>query len=137
MSKLAVDTNVFVYALDKDSKYHHWSRSILSSNKFELYTTSKNITELLTVLTARKGFDLDLNVALKYAKSISRSIRVLFPDHLSMELLFEMSSRYKYRGIKVHDLEIAAIALSNEVYEIATQNSTDFKKIKELNVLSI
>ncbi len=137
MTKVVIDTNVLVYAIDRDSKFHHWSQSILNSNKFEIYTTSKNLSELLSVLTSSKGFNLNIKDAVSYTQNIAQSLHILFPDHLSTTEFMELCQKYKYKGSMVHDLEIAAIALSNDINTIITKNLKDFKKIKELKVISI
>lgn len=137
MIKAVVDTNVFVYAIDRDSKYHHWSQSILNSNKYDLYTTSKNLSELLSVLSSSKGFNLSIKEAVAYVHKITKSIRILFPDHISLNEFFNICVKYSFKGVFVHDLEIAAITLSNDIDTIITKNAKDFKNIKGLQVVSL
>lgn len=50
MNKILVDTNVLIYSIDEDSKYFDSAQKIFSE-ELELYTTSKNLSEFLTVVT--------------------------------------------------------------------------------------
>ena len=50
MSKLLLDTNVLIYSIDEGSKYFNKAHNIFSE-QFELYTTSKNLSEFLSVIT--------------------------------------------------------------------------------------
>ena len=49
--RILIDTNILIYSIDVDSKFHHKSIKLLPNPDNELYTTSKNISEFLVVLT--------------------------------------------------------------------------------------
>jgi len=51
MNNLLLDTNVLIYAIDEDSKYFHSVQRLLYSDNVKLFTTSKNISEFLAVVT--------------------------------------------------------------------------------------
>jgi len=51
MSKVLVDTNIFVYGIDEDSAFFKRARKILEQDKYQLATTSKNLIEFLAVTT--------------------------------------------------------------------------------------
>lgn len=63
MNKLLLDTNVLIYAIDEDSKYLAKAHSLFFG-QFDLYTTLKNISEFLSVIT-RIPNPLTLRDALK------------------------------------------------------------------------
>jgi len=44
MSKILVDTNVFIYAFDESSQFHKKTVAILENEENELFTTTKNIS---------------------------------------------------------------------------------------------
>ena len=54
MSKILVDTNVLIYSLDKNSRYHLASISLLSNPNYSLYVSTKNISEFVAVATKQK-----------------------------------------------------------------------------------
>ncbi|MCU4137425.1 MAG: hypothetical protein MW689_000996 [Thermodesulfobacteria bacterium] len=65
--QILVNTNVFIYAIDQDSKFHKQAFKFLSNNKdVELFTTSKNITETLVVLTRDEDLIYPLKNVLNY-----------------------------------------------------------------------
>jgi predicted nucleic acid-binding protein len=44
-NSILIDTNVFVYAVDADSKFHQWALGVLSDSNRTLFTTSKNTSD--------------------------------------------------------------------------------------------
>ena len=128
MSKVLVDTNVLVYAIDADSKYYEKSRSLLFDPTKEVFTTSKNIAEFLSVLTRAKK-SISIEDAVKTADDFSHFISVIYPDARSFSLFKRLLLRHKPSGLTVHDMEIASIALSNYISCIATFNTKDFAAI--------
>ncbi len=79
-SSLLVDTNILIYAIDADSKFHEKAQELLLNPEYELYTTSKNITEFLVVLTRTKSVRLDVIVILKILRNILSNFIVLYPS---------------------------------------------------------
>ena len=47
MNKVLLDTNVLIYSIDEESKYFNIAQKLIYSYKFELFTTSKNISEFI------------------------------------------------------------------------------------------
>ncbi len=46
MNKILIDTNVLIYSIDEDSEFFESSRKMLFDDNYEIYTTSKNLSEL-------------------------------------------------------------------------------------------
>jgi len=136
MSNVLIDTNVLIYAIDKSSSYHLWASRFFNDTSFSCYTTSKNLSELLCVLTRGPEPALAIEEALNAVKVFVTHCRVLYPDSTSWQLLSDWVIKYSVRGLLVHDYEIASIAVSHGITTIATVNRGDFKKITEIAVLS-
>ncbi|MEO8664667.1 MAG: PIN domain-containing protein [Ignavibacteria bacterium] len=64
MNKLLVDTNVLIYSTNYDSKYFDETYKFISDAKYELYTTSKNLSEYLSVITRYPSNPLNISKAL-------------------------------------------------------------------------
>jgi predicted nucleic acid-binding protein len=64
MNNILIDTNVLVYALDADSKFHEKSKSLVENENHNLFTTSKNLSELLVVLTRGPEVSISIDRAL-------------------------------------------------------------------------
>ena len=60
MSKILVDTNILIYTVDQDSKFHTKSKQFVQNTSYDLYTTLKNISKFLVLLT--RGLDATVSV---------------------------------------------------------------------------
>lgn len=63
-NSVLLDTNVFIYALDADSKFHEQSKLFLQNPDYQLSTTSKNISEFLVVLTRTESVKIQITHAM-------------------------------------------------------------------------
>jgi len=59
MTKVGIDTNIFIYTLDKSSTFHEKCYNFLKDNENDLYTTTKNISEYIAVCT-KIGIDSEI-----------------------------------------------------------------------------
>ena len=65
MTNVLVDTNILLYAIDEDSKYFIEVQSFLNNKAFNFFTTSKNISEFLSVITRIPKNAFPINEALQ------------------------------------------------------------------------
>jgi predicted nucleic acid-binding protein len=137
MSKVLVDTNILVYGIDEDSKFFKRARKILEQEKYQLVTTSKNLIEVLAVITKSSGYNLNNDTALEIVEEIIQSIEIVYPTQESMAIFLDLMNRHQPKGLKVHDFEIISIGLAYGVHEVATFNTKDFKSIKEISLAEI
>lgn len=135
MNKILVDTNILIYAIDEDSKFHQTSKNLIQNPDFDLYITSKNIAEFLTVLTRSENISETIDGAIKLLDDLIGYFTVLYPSAASTEMLIELLKKYKPRGLRVHDFEIISIGIVNGVDTIATKNISDFKGISEVQLI--
>ncbi len=136
MNKILLDTNILIYAIDADSKYHKKSLDLIYDSTLSLYTTSKNISEFLVVLTRTEAIRIEVKEALEILLdllSIS-NITVLYPTEESSEVFYNLIKKYNPSGLRIHDFEIISIGLSCGIRKIATRNISDFKNIKEVEI---
>ena len=136
MNKILIDTNLLIYSVDADSLYHHRAQNLLLDLSNELFTTSKNISEFLSVITRGKT-SVSMVDAIGAVDDFSRFIKIIFPDNQSQIIFRKMLLRYKPSGLLIHDFEIAAIALSNNITHLATFHHSHFALIKELKLIKI
>jgi len=133
MNSVFLDTNVLIYSIDEDSKYFSASQKLIYNKNLKLYTSSKNISEMLAVLTRHPHKKISIKKAVNVIKGILTHVDLLFPDEKSCILFFEVLLQYKPSGLKIHDFEIISIAKANGVDSIATFNVKDFKNVEGLN----
>jgi predicted nucleic acid-binding protein len=129
MSKLLVDTNILIYSKDSSSVFHDFAERVIKSNT-KLYTTSKNLSEYYAVVTKGSSPLLSPLEALKDICEFVAILEVLYPSPISHEKLLQLAAKYQPKGLKIHDLEIAAIGLVNGIGTIATANKSDFQNIE-------
>lgn len=134
MISLLVDTNVLIYVKDRSSEFHAWAQSIFHG-EFTLYTTSKNLSEYYAATTRGEEPLLSAEMALSDLSDFTRFCQILFPDPTSQDVLFRLLSEVKPAGLKVHDFEIASIAIANGISHLATNNPDDFKRIAGLELI--
>lgn len=134
MNKLLLDTNILIYAIDQESKFFTDARKVLESSDYHLLTTSKNLSELLTVITRSSGYDLNMKLGLAILEEILTGVSVIYPNHESLARFLELIGRYEPVGLHIYDFEIISIALANGIDHIATFNRDDFKQVKEITL---
>ncbi|MGR3309574.1 MAG: type II toxin-antitoxin system VapC family toxin [Candidatus Brocadiales bacterium] len=137
MSKILVDTNILVYAIDEDSRFYSKSRKLLLNSNFDLFTTSKNLSEFLVVVTRGRVISLSIEDAIAAIKDFSGVFTILYPTEGSFVVFEELLQKYKPTGLKIHDFEIVSIGLANGINQIATFNSKDFEGVEEINIEKI
>jgi len=133
MSKLLLDTNVLIYSIDEGSKYFKKAQNIFSE-QFELYTTSKNLSEFLSVVTRIPKDPLSLKDALFVVKDFTKVATILYPSEESFLIFQNLLHKYQPIGLQIHDYEILSIGLANQVKTVATFNEKDFKKVEEIEL---
>ncbi len=135
MNKLLIDTNILVYAIDKDSKYNSRAIELLNDPKYDLYTTSKNLSEFFVVLTKGKEVIVTINQSIEILENLLQNFIILYPSEKTYLKFRELLLRYNPKGLLIHDFEIACIALENEIDQVATINTKDFINIAEITLI--
>lgn len=137
MNNVLFDTNLLIYSIDEDSKYFNSVQELLSNESLKLYTTSKNISEFLSVITRIPNSTISVNEALNIIEEFRSTFTILYPTEKSYLIFVELLKKYSPRGLKIHDYEIISIALTNNIKSIATKNQKDFSGIEEIELVSI
>lgn len=135
MNRLLIDTNILIYSKDSSSSFHSVALNVIQGN-FKLFTTSKNLSEYYAVVTKGVNPLLTPAEALSDVHEFSALCEILYPSPVSQQKLLELITIHQPKGLKIHDLEIAAIALVSKINSIATINTSDFKNIQGLNVVN-
>lgn len=134
MSKLLIDTNLLIYSIDQESKYFEKTNALFNNNKYSLYTTSKNLSEFLSVVTRLPYSPLNSNEAIAAVKSFQKLFVTLYPSSESYGIFIDLVKKHDGICLKIHDIEIVSIAISHEITSIATINKKDFDYIIGIDV---
>ncbi len=136
MNKVLLDTNVLIYSIDEDSKYYSQTKKLIFESSSELFTSSKNISEFLSVITRLPGNILSIKNALAVVQDFTDIFTILYPSEASFSIFKKLLQKYQPTGLKIHDFEIISIGLANGISAIATVNIKDFKNISEVELFS-
>ncbi len=134
MINLLVDTNVWIYSLDKMSIHYQIAETILSKTNHSLFITSKNISELFAVTSKKK---IDFKLFFDSYKKIKTVSNILFPSQESLSIFEYLIQKYEPIGNQVFDIEIVSIMLANDISHIATFNKKDFSHVTEIKILEL
>ena len=63
-NSVLLDTNVLIYGIDADSKFHDQSQKLLLNQSYEFVTTSKNISVFLVALTRAESVKISVDQTL-------------------------------------------------------------------------
>lgn len=137
MNNVLLDTNILLYAIDEESKYFKSVQRLLNSDTINFFTTSKNISEFLSVITRIPNSSISVEKALFILNDFQNSFRILYPTEESYVIFIDLLKKYTPHGLKIHDYEIVSIALSNKIKNIATINKKDFERIEEIKLVPI
>lgn len=135
--KLLVDTNIMVYAVDEDSRYHERAQRLIYESNEELLTTSKNLSEFLAVVTKGEPPALSTEEALNTLLELTEAFTIFYPTNYTFVIFQNLLLKYQPTGLRIHDFEIASIGLGNGINRLATVNRKDFEEIEELELVGI
>jgi len=136
-NKLLVDTNILIYAIDEDSRYHRQSLYLIQNSEYNLFLTSKNITEFFVALTRNSDINISSRECLQCLDSLLFYFDVIYPNQGSFEKFKYLIYKYNPSGLWIHDLEIISIAMEYNILKIATKNLQDFEKVEEVEIIQI
>ena len=134
MSKLLVNTDLLIYAIDEDSQFYDRARRLLYESGHELFTTSRNISEFIAVVTRDNPPLLSVHQAVKLADEIEQNFTVLYPTPDSSRILRGLLRKYQAVGPQLHEFEIVSISLSCQVTLLGTLNERYFRGITEIEL---
>ncbi|KAF0146805.1 MAG: hypothetical protein FD143_3239, partial [Ignavibacteria bacterium] len=88
MNNVLLDTNILLYAIDEESKYYKSVHRLLNTDTINFFTTSKNISEFLSVITRIPNSSISVEKALFILNDFQNSLRILYPtEELSKTIL--------------------------------------------------
>ncbi|MBK8563132.1 MAG: hypothetical protein MUC59_14150 [Saprospiraceae bacterium] len=130
-TKKLVDSNILVYAYDANSAFHQRAVTFLTNPGFDYYLTTKNITEYFAVLSKMNE---PFPKVWQFYQSAMANCTLLYPTPSSHAIFETLLQKYQPKGNRIYDLEIASIAIANQIPDIGTHNVKDFDGIAEINV---
>lgn len=133
--RILIDTNVLVYAKDQLSDFHQRAFDFIESYEAEFLVSTKNFSEYLVVTTRGDNPLSSVEDAVEDIQEFSQRFSVVYPSFQSQQRLLTLLQQYTIRGKRIHDMELAAIALASQADGIATFNVKDFAVVTETKVI--
>jgi predicted nucleic acid-binding protein len=101
--------------------------------------TTQILREYLVVLTRGDVFETTFTVseALDELEALLTSLEVLGETEETATRLRDLIRRYQVRGKQIHDANIVAVMSSYGISRLATYNSIDFERFKEVMLASV
>lgn len=132
-----IDTNILVYATNKDSAYFKESKKILeiiAKGEIKGVITPQNVFEYISVVTSKKRVfnPVSTHVAVSAIEHfIESGIKIIYPLEESLNEGLKLADMVKVRGQKVFDVYLAATLIDNNIRFLITANDKDFDAFKK------
>lgn len=133
--KTAVDTNILIYATNRNSIFHKKAKLFLEKSlpSKTLSLTTQNIAEFYAIITNGKIIEkpLNQNQAIKVIQAFIKSgyFQIITPKNTTLFLLLQLLKRYSVKSREIHDLHLAATLIDNGIKTIYTADVTVFKRL--------
>ncbi|MDT3740682.1 MAG: type II toxin-antitoxin system VapC family toxin [Candidatus Kapabacteria bacterium] len=138
MENFLIDTNVLIYAINNDSEFHQSSRKLFETalnNDLNFFVSINNLLEFFAIVTDNKRVQNPLtpNQAREVINIISESkIKIIHADIVALNKTLEIAVELQKSKQVIFDFLIAAIMISNDIKNIITYNTKDFKSIAQI-----
>lgn len=136
--KILIDSNILIYSLLKKSPYFETSRDILKKTE-SLFISSQNLIETYRVITSKQFQVEDVftpNEANEILDIFSNNMNLVYPRRETLMILKNLFSKYEISSYDVYDANLVATMIDFGINYIYTNNDSDFKKYKEINVVN-
>ena len=130
-TKLVLDTNILIYGINEESRYAEEIKRVLENPRYQIFVTSKQISEFICVLSKLGRYDVIENEL----PVILSKFKVIFPNRRSVHIFQQLINKYKPVGNRVFDIEIVSIMLSKKIKNLYSINVRDFNDIEEIKLI--
>ncbi len=136
--KIFLDTNVLIYLSCEESLFHKTSVDNFKEIKehYELWTSTQVLREYAVVMTRKDFVEKpltnreiinDLNIWMQTLSICGENVE-------NVKILNELIKKYKVAGKRIHDANIVAAMIANEIKLLWTYNVNDFRSFKEIKI---
>jgi predicted nucleic acid-binding protein len=141
--RVFIDTNVLVYStfVDFEPEKHLdciKTLNVLDQSGKSLFISAQVLREFYAIVTNDKIFPKPLTSkqALRKIREFILRFSLILEKETTLPTLIGLIERYPVSRQKIHDLNIVATMMDNEVSHLFTYNTKDFRQIKEIHLLN-
>lgn len=137
-----IDTNILVYANNKDSEFHSICKSIVEKavkHETESVIAIQNLTELYAIITDKRRVEHPMSPAKakELLKFYRRSnIRIIAPTPKTIDTVIGLIEKHNPKSQSIFDYLLIAAMMDNGVFSIYTANSEHFKHFDSITVIN-
>ena len=134
-TKLAFDTNIWIYLLDRKSSFHNLARKAFAKVEkegWEIIIAQQNLLELIEVLIAWYGY-LPKAAIREAQMIIGHNVRIVQPLPQTLNTYFTLAA-LSLKKNNNFDLYLAATLLDNGIKNLVTNDKSGFKGLKGIEV---
>lgn len=137
-----IDTNILVYANNKDSPFHAVCKSIVEkaiNGEIESAVAIQNLIEFYAVITDKRRVEHPLSPT--KAKELiefykGNNIRIIAPMPHTIDTITKLIEKYSPKSQSIFDYFLVATMLDNSIYMIYTADSEHFKQFDSIKIIN-
>lgn len=139
---ILLDTNVLVYAQEKQSEFFERSRALIEKG-FEgtalLCVCPQVLMEFHSTVTNPKRVTKPVSVSESLAQIekylLSRNILKVYPSESTLDETLRLISSYGIRKQETYDTQLVSTMLTNNISQLYTFNINHFRQFEEIKAL--
>ncbi|CAN5210752.1 hypothetical protein BH09PAT2_BH09PAT2_10190 [soil metagenome] len=134
---MLVDTNIIVYALNRESPKYKIAHELIDSNEGKFVIAQQNIFECLRIIT-HPVFPqhMQMPTAIDLMQKALPFFSIIGPNITTHIIAFELIQEYAITENNVYDAFLVATMLSNDIDSIYTDNDRHFSKFEMIRVIN-
>lgn len=141
MTASLLDTNILVYANNKDSPFHKISQQLVEhalNDNIGAVLAVQNLVELYAIITDKKRVEHPLNcdTAKRLIEFYENHIVIIHPTQHTVRTLAKLIGIYKPSAQSIFDCFLAATMLDNNIHKIYTADAKHFEPFDFIDVVN-
>ncbi len=141
--RVFVDTNILIYSTFEDFEPEKHLQCVDTLNRLLqaetiLFVSSQILREYFAITTNKNIFKKPLTYkqAAAKMKEFMATFTLVYEKESTIHVLIALIGKYAILQQKIHDMNIVATMLDNNITHLLTYNAKDFRKISEIKLLS-
>ena len=141
--RVFVDTNILIYSTFEDFEPEKHLQCVDTLNRLLqaetiLFVSSQILREYFAIATNKNIFKKPLTYkqANMKMKEFLATFTLVHEKESTIQVLIALIGKYAILQQKIHDMNIVATMLDNNITHLLTYNAKDFRKISEIKLLS-
>jgi predicted nucleic acid-binding protein len=142
--KVFIDTNILIYSTFEDFEPGKYIQSIDALNKLlqsgtNLFVSSQILREYFVISTNGSIFKKPLSCkqAAAKMKEFLAHFTLVHEKGSTIHILISLIGKYAIVRQKIHDMNIVATMIDNDIKHLLTYNVKDFRKISEIHLYAL